>query len=353
VSVPSGWTTYRSGQRVVHVGVRSLLDPGRTVLWDVAGDSSDTVARSLAWYHHTIGVPFQMTAGVSGCALLRSLHPDPRRGRSPYWGKSVDAEPADIRPAGDILWTRRASTLERARPYVHGFDLRAARLAAAGVADLPWDRSGVQSGAAPFDPTLAGFWAVRSDQLPDVDERRPPLWEPSGEPLTWLSAPIAGELWKRGQLPEVLDSRTAPARQWLRSWSTRLGAARLAAETEPGAPERWSRSVKATYAETVGMMMRRGGSIYRPDVAAQIIDRQRVTLLAHADRVAGARGEYPVAAMTDCLYYTSDFADPADAAADLGIPLAQPGRLGGFRPYAVHHMTEWLDTVDAEAGVAA
>jgi hypothetical protein len=336
VQVPTAWTTFRRGLReIVHVGVLPLLRPSATPLWRADAGAPD-ITRALAWYQAQMGTPFRMTPGVAGCSAIRATYTDPRRGRSPYWGRGADVWPRELRPAGDLYWSRTAlSDVERARPWVHGFDLRGARLAAA-LTELCWDRPGT-TGAIPFDPTLGGWWAVRTDQLPAQGDDLPPLFVPSSGALTWLSAPVARRLWDAQVLPEVLDSRTAPARQLLRPWVTRMSAARASGEAEC---EEYGTAAKSSYAETVGMMARTGGSVYRPDWYATIVDRQRVTVVDHANRVWAARRERPVAAISDCLVYTSDFEDPEEAAADLGLPWA-PQKLGGFRSYSAEPMERY------------
>ena len=64
-------------------------------------------------------------------------------------------------------------------------------------------------------------------------------------------------------------------------------------------------ALKRTYAEVVGMIARKDGSISRTDWAATWQDTARANMLRRAEKVGKALGLWPVAVQTDALYYAA------------------------------------------------
>jgi hypothetical protein len=334
------WTTWRRvGAPAIHVAFLGALDAARTPLF-AAGDPRAAIAARLAWYHDRVGAPFFMTPGVAGHAAIRAAFRKPGKGAQPYWGAKDWRESDDRREGlGDLQWRRAPLRVEVTEGWVHAYDLNAARLSAIGVAEVGWSRLS-HTGAIAFDPELAGYWAIHAADVRQ-HPRHTPLISPSSvhDGLVWPTTPAMQWLLDQGRLPAIADSWTTPGRRMFRTIAEKWNNARIMPYQDGRDGSRHEvPAVKATYREAAGLMARRGGSIYRPDWYHTFMDRQRVTLLGHIERVARNHSRRPLAVHTDCLWYSSGDPDPARAAAHLGIKIGHA--LGTFR---VHSSTPSAD----------
>lgn len=342
------WTTWtRRGAPAIHVAFLRSIDRGRLPLFDPEHVEPAGIARRLAWYAHHVGAPFNMTAGVSAHTVIKAQHSAPGKFQQPYWGVRDTARDGDDtrNGSGDLIWDRPPLRSELAGGgWVHQFDMRAARLAAMGVAELPWARL-THTGATAFDEAQAGYWRIHAADVPQPS-RRPGWFDKAAvaDGMVWLTSPILGDMLAQGVSPDVTDSYTAPARRMLRTVAERWDLARLAALELEHLPELLG-AVKATYREGAGMFARHGGSIYRPDWYHTIMDRQRVTVLRHVDRIGRATSRMPVRVHTDALFYVCPESDPQAAAGALGLRLGT--RLGMF---AVKSTTPVGDYFKRKAG---
>lgn len=313
------WTTWRrEGAPVVHVGVL-----GRVPLVPPLGrEETDSgflgdIARRVARYAEAVGAPYLMTPGVSGHAAIRSMFSAHGRRAQPYWGARDTRDVDDPRTgAGDLIWRRPPLRDEvEAGMWVHGWDLNAARLAAMGVAEVAYGRL-AHRGPQAFDASEAGYWRIHARDVRQ-HPRRPPLFDPADvrEGMVHLTTPIMAELLRRGISPDVTDSWTAPGRRLFRRVAELWDAARR------GDDPVVATAAKETYRQAAGLFAHAGGSIYRPDWYHTIMDRQRVTVLAHTERIAHAHSVQPVAVHTDCLWYVCPEADQRRAADRLGLRL--------------------------------
>lgn len=345
------WSSWRStvGGPTVHLGLLPYLDYGRTPLFS-KGEPPEVISWRMGWYHAHIG-PWLMTAGVSGVAAIRAQFTQRGKGQQPYWGVGSQRPIADEREmAGDIIWQRRPTTDEARRKYAHAFDLNAARLAAANVAYLPWDRL-EHTGPQPFaeDESLTGYWQVRLDQLPRTSMYAPRLFNPNlgRQGVIWLTSPIVKEYVRAGINLDVVDSYTAQSKRWLLTWANKVQTARLRAMAL--GDWRIVRAVKSTYKETMGMLMRQGGSAFLPVVGHTVIDRQRATVLGHIRRVHNASQLWPMRVLTDAVWYASDEPDPVRFAEQIGISLGtdigeyeQQKEIGRWKHHSTMPMSEFL-----------
>lgn len=315
------WTTFRhidTGQ-TLHVVIGPNARTGRGEMWD-DGEAGDVIAARLVAYQNLTGHVYRMTPGVTGCVMVKDLHRDRRQ---PYWG--VNSMPGIMRKTPgmdgqpDILWGRPADAIESLMPWVHAFDIRAARLAAASVAMLPWDRL-AHTGACSFDEARAGYWQVNYHEVTGGKDKAtgliPPLFTTrplkGAQGCIWLTSPIMGELCKQGYNPDVADSYTAPSKRWLRKWAAQMDLARIEAMRDFGEKSRELDMIKQTYRQTAGMFSKSGGSIDRPELYDEICDRQRVTVIGHARRILAATGRAPLTVHTDCLWFASEHEDYQD-----------------------------------------
>jgi hypothetical protein len=317
------WTTWRRRDApAVHVAMLGTIEP--TPLFNPLDDPR-TIAVQLAWYADVMGGEYLMTPGVAGHVAIKAAF---KGKREPYWGlKDIRRDGDERQGSGDLLWRRAPLKTEFAEGYVHGFDLRAARLAALGVVEVAWTKL-EPTGQVAYDPDRAGYWLIPP---PPQHKRHPPIVNPDSvhDRLAWVTGPIMADLARRNILPDVIDSWTGVAKRPFRTIAERWDAARLATIEQRGAAMTCAHdAVKATYREAAGLMARPGGSIYRPDWYHATMDRQRVTVLSHAERIAKTHERRPLAIHTDCLWYASTESDPEKAADRLGIKLGH--RLGCF-----------------------
>lgn len=333
------WTTFKhAGRPTIHVGFLGDIDYDKTPLF-TREDRPEDVVRNLAWVAEHLGAPYRMTPGVTGCAAIRDHFEDKaRRAKGPiterqpfgepYWGAGAVLPTGDTRQgAGDLIWQRRPTRNDTALPWVHAFDLNAARLAALGVAELAWGKLKHEQLPA-FDPRRAGYWLVHAHEIAEpfpgaIYDRA----DVHGG-MVWLTTPPMAFLADLGACPVPSEAWVATGRRLLRTIADRWNAARL----QLGQGERLE-TVKAIYRETAGMMASPGGSICRPDWYHTTMDRQRMTLLTHILRIKRTAGLLPLVVKTDCLWYPSEHENPTRAAEQLGIPLGNG--LGKFR----HHST--------------
>jgi hypothetical protein len=329
------WTTFKHADKpTVHVGFLGDLDYGRTPLFD-RHDRPEDVVRRLAWIGEHIGAPYRMTPGVTGCAAIRDhfaqLRATGRRSNGehaePYWGAKDRRESDDRRNgSGDLLWQRRAQRRDTAMPWVHAYDLNAARLSAMGVAELAWGKLRRQD-LPSFDPRQAGYWAVHANEV--IEPFPGAIYDKADvhAGMVWLTTPAMAFLSGLGACPVPAEAWTGTGRRLLRTIGERWNAARGAAPAG-----RALETVKAVYRETAGMMASPGGSLYRPDWYHTIMDRQRMTLLSHILRVKRTTGLLPLVVHTDCLWYPSEDEDAGRTADRLGLPLGSG--LGKFRTHS-------------------
>lgn len=327
------WTTWRrKGAPAIHVAFLDEVQDDRAGLMPAGGDLG-TMARRLAWYADRIGGAYLMTPGVAGHGAIRAAFRKPGRGQQPYWGARdwrLLSDDDAHQGVGDLMWKRAPTRTEVDMGWVHSFDLNAARLSALGVVEVPYGKL-EHTGPCAFDATRAGYWQIYAHHVKE-HKRHPPLVDTSFAVggLVEVTTPIMSKLMDRGALPEVVDSWTSEGRRLFRGLAEQWNRARLEAMdlgrlVELGA-------VKATYREAAGLFAKRGGSIWRPEWYHTAMDRQRVTVINHVERIAQGAGRRPLAIHTDCLWYASTHADPRQAAGELGIMLGTG--LGTFRVHS-------------------
>lgn len=314
------WTMWQRKGVTVHVGILPWIDADKTPLfWPE--ESPAVIAARLAAFHRATGAAWRGTAGMVGSAMLRSRWP---HDKSPRWF----GEPTP-RGVGDMLWAREMTAEERKQGVVHAVDLNAQYLAAANVAEVGW-RGLDHTGARPFDRRTSGLWLVAGDDVPPWfygrRDGRPPLLSRrrfTDDGRVWVTTPILSLIcqWSR-KPPPVQDSWTSTdTRRLLRGWTETIRAARELAEDQRDT--RLLSAIKRTCNETIGLMGKAGGRIYRPDWRSTIVDMARANLHRKIAHVHDQTGVWPLAARTDCLWYASAEVDPVKAAAGLGLRIGR------------------------------
>lgn len=313
------WTTFANEAAVVHVGFMPDVAQNPGPLLKGASSPKD-IAERLGRYHMLTGVPWRYTAGVSGCVGVRARYTDPRPGRQPLW---VSQGPKGITGAGPLIW-RGQTPAEGSDGLVVSYDVNAQYLAAMKIARLAWGEL-QNTGPCAFDPSWPGYWELSIDDIPIVlldGKLRPPVVraERAHKRGLWVSTPVAKYLSDLVGTIDVLDSWTCSNGETIgRTFAERLIAARQGNFGPMGSAEL---AVKRTYAETVGMMGRPGGSLFRPDWASTIMDTARVNLLRRLDKVAALdmSGLRLVEVRTDAAFFHIDDATVIERLTDvLGV----------------------------------
>jgi hypothetical protein len=299
------WTTFtrEEDQQVLHVGWWPELGKAHKLgpLLDGCANLAEVAVR-LGRYHALTGTPWRYTAGVTGCAALRARYTDPRPGRQPFWHhRPVKG----VRGSGPLIWSCPKQPDRDLAGSVFMFDINAMYLAGIRNGRVAWGTlKRHQSGN--FDPDWAGYWEIDTARIPAElldGAERPPIFPRSHihEGAVWVTTPMAkyvGELI--GSL-DVLDAYVCENAATVgRTFAERIMAARNGDFGDVGET---GLALKRTYAETVGMVAREGGSIWRPDWSHTWMDLSRVNMLRRTDRLGGYHDVWPIAVQTDAAYY--------------------------------------------------
>ncbi|WP_158240411.1 hypothetical protein, partial [Mycobacterium hubeiense] len=304
-----------------------------------------------------LGTTYSSSGAVTGRRLYERLHPPGGRALTPT-ELVVPPEPFRKSPgrlaAGAMVWVRPLTADEQRHRFIHGYDLRANYLTAAGKAIFGMGAPEHHREAIAFDPKVAGLWrvAVGAQQypgyiadggghamLPDILALARGRDAASG----WFSTPtlkyVANELdWPI----EVQEAYTwSTSRRLLETWTKHINTARLRLlehlDEHPndinGRAE--YTATQAVYRGFVGRLAYVGdrndkgepvSAWHRPDWRATIQAEANVDLHRKIRKIADTTGRYPVAVFTDELLYTSDAPDPLAAKPEpmpLGIGLGQ------------------------------
>lgn len=295
------WTTF-TGNGVIHLGfLPDIMQRPGPLLAGAAGPAD--IANRLGRYQALVGISWRYTAGVSGCAALRSRHSNPKPGKQPLW---QHAGPKGIRGNGPLIWRNHTVELDPGDArFVAMFDINGQYLAALRNISVAW--SGLEhSGQIGFDPKRAGYWELSTADLPAElldGADRPPVVRAARvhNNGVWVTTPTAKYLTERLGSLDVLDSHTCPNSQGIfRPFAERLASARVGDMGPVGTCEL---AIKRTYAELVGMMGREGGSIYRPDWHHSTVDLGTMNLLRKLDQVHELLGVRPFEVRTDAAYF--------------------------------------------------
>lgn len=362
------WTHQGSGQRI-NMGALDLMSADRTPVADLTGTAL-AIALDFRAYDDATGTPWRMTAGVTGCTMIRDIvhrvevaktarrrvvgRKDGAGVNAPRWhGKATDAQQIDpvtgvtrwARCAGDLRWSRPLFAGEH-HGFIHHLDITGMFLAAASIAELPW------SDLRPVDVQQfdgrAGYWLVDGVGLPAMltSGSTPPAWERAAmnaDGTVYLTTPMMTLLTEYGVNPAVQGALLSPtASRTLRPWAESIRDALY----DPRTPQRTAAALKRTYAETIGMFNSRGGSIYRPDWRDIIIDTARANLLRKLNGARRALGTWPIRINVDSVWYHMPD-DTAAARDELVTALGGSGRLGKFRHVSTTDARDAARKVDA------
>lgn len=316
------------------------LDSKTGPLW-TEGVSAREFAADLARFHELTGSAFYATPGVTGIALMRAVT---EMTEAPRWVHPTKVAMGGVRHAEDDyrLWEQPGNVTGA---FEHTYDAVGMYLGSAGSAPLAIGELMYCQGGT-FNPHRAGYWQIVRPAWNDPNVPHPcGNHHSASAPLIWVTTPtmvLLAELAEEGRLemPDVISSWTSKGARVLRQWQEHLRDALMNLRESDGAHMR--RAIKATYAETIGLLGREGGRVDRPDWRHAIIAQARVNLFRKVWRVGNVTGRWPVRIKIDALTYTSDEYDPVAAipcgetpnGAVVTLPLVKPGelaRLGRFR----------------------
>lgn len=314
VSKAAPWMTFwANGRPSVHVGLMGWLAPSNHALH--SADPADMTYR-MRRYHELTGVAYHGTPGVSGTAMLRDRY----RGKAPRWmGTFEGIAPAGADTEQRYVWTSPEGIDGVEFPYSHRYDANLQYLGAANVTEVALDEL-KRTGRREFSSAAAGYWKIT---VPPWNEKRLP--HPANGVAgqeKWVTTPTMELLWRLADagmtvFPDVLDSWTCDrTARVFRGWASRLAdALRDVAATEAiaGDQDALTVALKRTYRETIGLLYRPGGRVYRPDWHHSIIGMARCNLFRKLHK-ASAAGRWPESIKVDAVTYGSNKIDPIAAA---------------------------------------
>lgn len=333
VSGLSAWMTlWAPGRPTVHVAVWPWLA-------ESAQGSLSGFLGTLTAYHALVGGSYHTTPGVAGVGLLRDRYAP---GAAPYWAPSFDGCEAIRGTADDaagFMWTTPSAIRCPAADHVHGYDVNRQYLSAAANAELAVGQLG-HTGRIRFDQTRAGYWLI-SPQAWNVPHMPHPAGggpRRGGMRGSWVTTPtmrLLNEIADHGFIagPDVIDSWTADkSARIMRPWAEAIrdGLNRAERITEPAFVDRLKPAeviplLKQTYRETVGMLGRPGGRVYRPDWRHTIAALARANLYRRLWSIGHRTGRWPRQIKADAVYYASHDPDPIATAETLGLPIGPGG----------------------------
>jgi hypothetical protein len=338
VSALSAWMTVWGERRpTLHIAVAPWVNVARVgSIW--TDDAAELVAR-LHLYRELTGADFHTHAGVAGIGIIRDVCP--MAGKEPYWRPDWKAFTEHTRRHGEVTekewgsWRRLPTAAEHGSRYAHSYDLRWARLAAEGAANLAVGALR-PTGPREFNRNRAGYWLV---DLPPwyLGNLLPHPAGPGKDAadVAWLSTPTVELLYELAEYeiygePVILDSWTAEGARILRPFSELIRDALNApviANAIPGSGstgEAVGEALKATYRQMSGMITRPGARIHRPDWAHTFIGTERANLFRKMLKAHRA-GRNPIEIETDKVTYLSEQANPREALPP-GFTLPPPGQ---------------------------
>jgi hypothetical protein len=342
-------------------GAEFVLVPAVEVTDPYSGLLTGTdVPVDLAYRLHRIaellGTTYSSSGAITGRRLYERLHPPGGRALTPT---ELVAPPDPFKnprrmAVGALMNVRPFTAEERRHRYVHGYDLRANYLTAAGKAIVGIGAPQHHPKGIDFDPKTAGLWRISRGDLryPGFIDTTgghtmlPNLLELAGgtdADTGWYTTPIVKYLAAELDYPiEVHEAYTWPtSRRLLEAWAKHVNTARIStlehlAEHPLDTNGKAVRGAnKAIYAGFVGRLAyggdcdSRGRPLtpwHRPDWRAIIQAEANVDLHRKIRRIAETSGRFPVAWLIDELHYTSDDPNPITAKPEpmpLGIGLGQ------------------------------
>lgn len=271
----------------VHIGIRE---------WMAADDPIAGVTRSPAhvagllsrWYS-VAGTHYRHNPGAATVVSIRKALAD----RHVTW-RLQDLATVEWWPPPANIGDLRRHGNSRPAPGAHRWDMRSAYLAAAAAVDLPAGR--LKPTGDDIDPlTAVGYFRIKLGRgdWPSTFLGR------DRQGCAWVCHPLMRWLWGRKAGVEIIDSVTASLgtrllRPWAERWRDGI------AENPVLAP-----ALKAGYSQAIGLFNVRGGTIYRPDWRAAIIDQVRYSMIRRIGSVKRLCDLMPARVDIDSVWYVT------------------------------------------------
>jgi len=301
------------------------------------GASPAEVLAGLELYAKHIGARFRRSPGTTGAALIATTRRTPLPERVPMPDGAHGPIPEGDRMTGP---PRLPDAAEKTAEHIHAWDANAQYLAAAGVVHL--GQGTMHRVDAPelaeLDPgkLAAGRYRARLS-LPDGRRTLPgPLPFVSDGRPHWYSPSVLALARKLGCGVELVDGWAwETSSRALERWYELLRDARTAILAGGDGAAVARLLLKRTYAAGVGRLAYLAPGrpetypLYRPEWQADVRTRANVNLYRHVYAVAERTGRTPIAAQADTVAYVCSEADPAAAAATLGLEVSD--KLGKFK----------------------
>lgn len=311
--------------------------------WRAAGTAGELL-QALELYAELVGIRWRRGAGSTGLALMRHVHSGPGAVKLP--------EPHLAPPALEVGSQARGSWIAPRLPaggYLQAYDVNGMYLAACSSAELGFGEP-VHLEAPGNGIGGAGYW-LATVATPTKQGALP--FKADGTPR-WYTAPAMQLLEEFHAQARVAGAWMYPeSRRWLEPWYARLRDARTAllAANTPAALLALA-ALKQTYAFTLGRLagswLGEGDPTFRPDWRHVVMDRARANMHRHLSRVKAT----PVALDADLVVYPSKIADPAGAAAELGLELDLQ-QVGKWKPAGSCSAKDARAAIAGKKGTAA
>lgn len=365
------WTTlWRPGGGGITVAVTHLTVGMGGQLHQIDPDDHPTpveLAARIAAFAETVGLPYSWAPGVSGVRLMRYLHRDPRHTKIT---RTIPMPPPILeRRTGEreLVWHRPPTDVEAGQQWLHGYDVTAMYLAGANSLPVGLDVEAehVEAEGIPFDHTRPGLWKLTAPVdypgaglMPQMVDA---VWI-DRDGGSWVTTPTLNLIvrdWKREV--SISEAYLWPSKaRGARIFDDFYEAGRDALYSLPRTGDvetlRRRRAVKALYTAAFGRLAQRlpngqqGGPWWRPDWQRMIVANSAAKLLRVVAKVGQDTDRWPVAIITDGLYYTSDDPDPITAAPQ-GISL-DPGQVGKFKTVGSVELAVVLEQLRGEKTLA-
>ncbi|MGW5121633.1 hypothetical protein ACWEQ8_40320, partial [Streptomyces noursei] len=308
------------------------------------------------------GISFRHSAGATAHDLLKAMRPERGGGRAAPLVRTEMPEflRKRVKLYAGRSWVRGLTSgpgcpalteAEMAKQYILAFDQRASYLSVAGSARF--GRGELTHLTGPditFDPTLPGYWMAELPQwhVPGCFDLFGPRRE--GEARPYVTPTLAAAQQQDVEFTVTEAWVWEQHDQTLEPWYKHL---RDSIKSLPDVPEAIDKpvreTVKAFYTQGVGKFAspalggnpRKGAEpdiLWRPDMNDILLATQQAHLANRIITIGEATGMWPLALMTDCLWYATD--DPDFATAVPGLPLGP--NLGHFKPHGAALMTDVL-----------
>lgn len=281
------------------------------------------MAKRLQMFADQMQFPWKVYNGMTGMDLILECRPkthSPQEWREVVFAPSATKPPYAINDVEDVfVWTRPPTEAEAQMRYLHAYDRGGSYMAAIPGLELPiGDPTHHPEGIA-FDPKVPGYWRI---EIPESqDWRVPHILNPRGRQFTspkWVCTPRLERAAALGYEINVLEAYVWPQHgRILRGWYERFRDIATRLDTDDPDCQAVRQQSKMVRNTTIGMFAARttkeGKTGYSPERRLHIVSKAASSMVYRIEQIGHDSDRWPVAAVNDTLYYTSDDPDPVSA----------------------------------------